>query len=94
MNVATHTFEISVCDSELMKVRHAERHFGKLWVVKAHKYRVRGKCTVGLTKHYRLVCGFDLMYSVTFPLGIPSEMMRKYWGSFDQDTPNRGKIFG
>ena len=44
VNVATHAFEISVYDSELMKVlRHAERHFDKLWVVKAHKYRVPRK---------------------------------------------------
>ena len=38
VNVATHAFEVSMCDPELMKVRYAKRRFGKLRVVEAHKY--------------------------------------------------------
>ena len=47
-----------------------------------------------LTKSKRLACGLDLTYSIKFPLGIHSDMMRKYRGFFDTETPNRGKMFG
>ena len=48
----------------------------------------------GLTERKRLASGLDLTYSITFPLGIHSEMIRKYWGSLDTETPKRGKMFG
>jgi len=47
-----------------------------------------------LAKRKRLASGLEPVYSVTFPLGIHSEMMRKYGGLFDTETPNRGKMFG
>jgi hypothetical protein len=47
-----------------------------------------------LTRRKRLASGLDFMYSITFPLGIHSEMMRKYRGFFDTETPSSGKIFG
>ena len=53
-----------------------------------------GECTTGLTKRKRLASGLDHMYSVMFPFGIHSEMMRKYWGLLDMETPNKGKTFG
>ena len=48
----------------------------------------------GLTKRKRLASGLDPRYSITFPLGIHSEMIRKCWGFLDTETPKRGKTFG
>ena len=90
-NVVAHPFEISVCNFELVKIHYAMCHLGKLWVVNASP---RGECTAGLTRRKRLAFGLDLMYSFTFPFDIHSEMMRKYWGFFDMETPNKGKTFG
>ena len=53
-----------------------------------------GGFMAGLTKRKRLASGLDLVYSITFPLGIHSEIMRKYWGFVDTETPSRGKMFG
>ena len=49
VNVATHAFEIPVCDPELVKVRYAKRHLGKLWVVKVHKYKTSREVYDGST---------------------------------------------
>ena len=48
----------------------------------------------GLANRKRLASGLDLMYSIAFPFGIHSEMIRKCWGFFDTETPSSGKIFG
>ena len=48
----------------------------------------------GLTNRKRFASGFDLVYCVTFPLGIHSVRMWKRRGPVDTKTPNRGKIFG
>jgi hypothetical protein len=53
---------------------------------------VEGKAA--LTKRKRLASRLEQMYSITFPLGIHSEMIRKCRGFSDTETPNRGKIFG
>ena len=39
VNETTYAFEISMCDPEVMKIRYARRHLGKLWVVEAHEYK-------------------------------------------------------
>jgi len=54
----------------------------------------RGESMARPTIRKRLASGLDPMYSATFPLDIHSEMMRKYRGFSDKETPNRGKMFG
>lgn len=53
-----------------------------------------GECATGPTKRRRLASGLTFMYSITFPLGIHSETIRKCWGFLDTETPNKGKTFG
>ena len=48
----------------------------------------------GLTNRKRFFSGLDFTYSITFPLGIHSVIMRKQCGSVETETPNKGKMFG
>ena len=61
VNVATHAFEVPICDPELMKVRYAKRHLGKLWVVEAHKYKISREVHGGIhqTRVVGLWIGLD-----------------------------------
>ena len=86
-----------MCDPEVMKVRYATRRLGKLYDMLSratNEHKPYGECAAGLTKRKRLASGLDLMYSITFPLAIHSDMMRKCRGFSDTEIPNRGKTFG
>jgi len=93
-DVGAHPFEITVCDPEFVKEGYARGHLIKLRIVKVCQRGTSRERTVGLAKRKRLASGLNFVYSVTFPLGIHSEMMRKYWGLLDTETPSRGKTFG
>jgi len=47
-----------------------------------------------LTSRKRFASGWNFAYSITFPLGIHSVIMRKQRGSTDTEAPNKGKMFG
>ena len=54
----------------------------------------REETAVGRTNRKRFASGLDVAYSITLPLGIHSEKIRKQCRSADTKTPTKGKIFG
>ena len=79
VNVATHTFEVSMCDPKLMKVRHAKCHLGKLWVVEAHRYKTSREVYSGAhqTQAVGLWIGLDELRNVSIghPLRDDAEIL-------------------
>lgn len=79
MSVATHAFEVSMRDPELMKVRYAKRHIGKLRVVKAHKYKKSREvyCGTHQTQAIGLWIGLDKFHhvSIRHPLRDDAEVL-------------------
>ena len=93
-NVLRYPFEISVDNSELVKVYHPRHDLSKLKDIKDRKGEIRGETVSGLTNSKRFAFVLDLVYSVAFPLRIHSETIRKCWGFAEIETPNNGKMFG
>jgi len=77
--VATHAFEISMCNPELMEVRYAKHHLGKLWVDNAHRYKTSWAVYDG-THQTQAVClwiGLDEFHhvSIRHPLRDDAEIL-------------------
>ena len=81
-------------NSELVKVYHPRHDLSKLKDITDCKGEIRGETVSGLTNNKRFAFVLDLVYSVTFPLRIHSETIRKCWGFAVIETPNKGKMFG
>ena len=77
-----------------MDVGRAGRNFGELYIIERCKVGTRKETASGLTNRKRFTSGLDLVYSITLPYCIQSEMMRKLWGSVETETPNSGKMLG
>ena len=92
MKVQRYPFKISVNNSELVKVYHPGNDPSELESIKHRKRGIRGETVSGLTNSRRFASGLDLVYSITFPLCIHSETIRKYWGFVEIETPNKGKM--
>ena len=80
-------------DVELVKVYHSKHDLGELGVINERE-KSREDVASGLTSRKRFFSGLFFAYSITFPLGIHSVIMRKRCGSVDTDAPNKGKMFG
>ena len=81
-------------NSKLVKVYHPRHDLSKLEGIKNCKRGIRGETVSGLTNSKQFASGLDLVYSITFPLCIHSEMIWKYWGVVEIETPNKGRMFG
>ena len=73
--VKAYPFEVTVDNSEAVKVAHAGGDPGQLWTIKDGKSGTR-KTASGLTNCKRFALGLDLVYSITFPFCIQGETMR------------------
>ena len=91
---STDPFKISVNDPELVKVGCAGHEPGELRTAKDRKSENSEETADGLTSCKRFASGLDLVYSITFPLCIQSETMRKLRGSTETETPTNGKMLG
>lgn len=94
MNVRQYPFDISVDNPEFVEVDHARHNLGELKIIKDRKVGVSEGIASGLTNRKRFTSGLALVYSITFPFCIHSETMRKYRGSGEKETPNKGKMLG
>ena len=93
-NVEQYPFQISVNNPELVKVGHARHDPSELKVIKDRQSGICEGTTSEPTNRKRFTSGLDLVYSTTFPFRIQSEMMRKFRGSAEIETPRKGRMLG
>ena len=79
---------------EVVEVGCAGHDFKELEVIEDCEVENREQTASGLTNRKRFAAGLDLAYPITFPFCIQSQMIRKFWGSVDTETPNKGKMLG
>jgi hypothetical protein len=80
-------------NAEFVKIFHPRHSTGELRVIIEREEKSRDTTSI-LTNCKRFVCGLNLAYSITFPLGIHSVIIWKRFGSSDTEIPNRGRMFG
>ena len=78
---------------EIVKVGRARHDLRKLEVLK-NKVGTREGIASGLTNRKRFAFGLVLVYLITSPFCIQSEMIRKPRGSVEIETPNKGRMLG
>ena len=78
---------------EIVKVGRARHDLRQLEVLK-NEVGTREGIASGLTNRKRFAFGLVLVYLITSPFCIQSEMIRKPQGSVEIETPNKGRMLG